>query len=336
MTDANHTDHLLLAGDVGGTKTNLAIFSPEAGLRAPLVEMTLPSSEYPDFEALLQDFLSRIDHPVTRAAFGVAGPVVQGRATITNLGWEMHDAHIAGTFGFDMVHLLNDLVAIASGVPCLEEDDLHTLHVGEPQAGGAIAVIAPGTGLGEGYLTWDGSRYCANASEGGHTDFGPTDELQIGLLRYLLQRWDHVSYERVCAGIGIPNIYDYLKHVGYIPEPQWIAEQLTEADDPTPIIVEAARDAERPCALCRATLDLFITILGAETGNLAIKVLATGGVYLGGGIPPRILPELESDLFRDALLNKGRLADVLADIPVHVILNPKVALLGAAAHGFEM
>jgi glucokinase len=201
---------------------------------------------------------------------------------------------------------------------------------------GAIAVVAPGTGLGEAFLTWDGSRYVAQPSEGGHADFAPTNPLEVGLLQYLWERYEHVSYERVCSGLGIPNIYAYLRDSGYAAEPAWLAEVLAQAQDPTPIIVNTALDQSQPCELCMGTLDTFVSILGAEAGNMALNTLATGGVYLGGGIPPRILPALERAHFMRSFYNKGRFGEFLARIPVYVIMNPKVALLGAAAFGLTM
>jgi len=326
---------MLLAGDIGGTKTNLAVFSPEAGPHAPLAEATFPSGRYPSLETLVREFLSQADLQVERASFGVAGPVVAGRATITNLGWVMDERQLQEALDLSSVRLLNDLDAIAHAVPFLEPADLHTLNAGQPATGGAIAVIAPGTGLGEAFLTWDGARYRFHASEGGHADFAPTNLFEIGLLRYLQEGlgFEHVSYERVCSGRGLPNIYAYLRDSGTACEPAWLAERLAAADDPTPLIVNAALVGE--CELCIATLDAFVSILGAEAGNLALKVLATGGVYLGGGIPPRILPALEHERFMEAFRRKGRFSDLLARVPVHVILNPKVALLGAACHGLE-
>jgi glucokinase len=329
---------MLLAADIGGTKTNLAIFSLEAGLRAPLAEATFSSAAYPSLAALVSEFLSQVNVKPERASFGVAGPVVAGQATITNLPWVMDEAQLQTALNLLSVHLLNDLDAIARAVPQLEPDDLYTLNEGRAAPGGAIAVIAPGTGLGEAFLTWDGARYRAHASEGGHSDFAPTNLLEIELLRYLQQELglEHVSYERVCSGRGLPNIYTYLKDSGCAEEPAWLAKQLAAADDPTPVIVNAAIDGARPCELCVATLNTFVSILGAETGNLALKVLATGGVYLGGGIPPRILPALKHERFMQAFRHKGRMSDLLTQMPVQVILNPKVALLGAACHGFEL
>lgn len=326
----------LLAGDIGATKTNLAIISSEAGPRAPLAEATFPSADYYSLETLVEEFLSQTDWDAERACFGVAGPLVGGRATVTNLLWVIDERNLRETLNLSSVQLLNDLEAIANGVPFLEPDDLHTLSKGQPVDHGAIAVIAPGTGLGEAFLTWDGSRYRAHPSEGGHTDFGPTSPIQAELLRYLQERFDHVSYERICSGLGLPNIYTFLRDTGHAEEPGWLAERLAAVDDPTPVIVNVALDDERSCELCAITLDLFVCILGAEAGNLALKVLATGGVYLGGGIPPRILPTLQQEQFLKSFRRKGRMADLLARMPVHVILNPKAALLGVACYGLGL
>ncbi len=331
---------MLLAGDIGGTKTRLAVFSPEAGLRAPLVEKTFPSAHYPSLEAIAREFLAQVSQqvslPVERASFGVAGPVVAGRAEITNLSWVLDERQLREALNLSSVRLLNDLEAIAQAVPFLEAADLHTLNQGQPTPGGTIAVIAPGTGLGEAFLTWDGARYRTHPSEGGHADFAPTNAFELKLLRHLQGRFKHVSCERVCSGRGLPNIYAYLRDSGYAYESPWLAEPLAAADDPTPIIVKAALHEEKPCELCVATLSTFVSILGAEAGNLALKVLATGGVYLGGGIPPRILPVLKHERFMEAFRRKGRMSDLLARMPVHVILNPEVALLGAACHGLEL
>jgi glucokinase len=324
---------MLLAGDIGGTKTNLAIFSPDEGLRAPLAEATFPSRDYPSLDVLVTQFLAQVDLSVERASFGVAGPVEAGRATTTNLPWEMDEEQLQEVLNIPSVRLLNDLDAIAHAVPFLEPSDLHTLNEGRPVDGGTLAVVAPGTGLGEAFLTWDGTQYLPFPSEGGHADFAPTNARQIGLLEYLLERFDHVSFERVCSGRGMPNIYAYLKDSGYAAEPDWLAERLAAADDPNPVIAKAALAGESE--LCVATLDTFVSVLGAEAGNMALKVLATGGLYLGGGIPPRILPALQGGKFMQAFVKKGRFAELLARVPVHVILNPKSALLGAACHGLE-
>jgi len=326
---------MLLAGDIGGTKTNLGIYSIEKGPREPLIETTFPSAHYSSLEALVKEFLSRTEFSVDSASFGIAGPVVKGKVKTTNLPWIIDEKKLGKELGLRSVHLVNDLEAIAYGVPLLEVADLHTLNEGVKAAGGPVAVIAPGTGLGEAFLSWDGKRYRAHPSEGGHGDFAPTNSLEIDLLRYLQETMGHVSYERICSGNGLPNIYAFLKDQGYAREPAWLTEQLKAATDPTPLIVNAALDTKRPCELCKTTLDIFVSVLGAEAGNLALKVLATGGVYLGGGIPPRIIPALESKFFLEGFTQKGRFSDLVTQIPVHVIMNPKIALIGAASHGLE-
>ncbi len=326
---------MLLAGDIGGTKTVLGIFSADVGARRPLVEKAYPSAEYSSLEEIAACFLADVKLPIEAAVFGVAGPVIEGRAEITNLPWVMEEGHLAAALGLPRAKLINDLDAIANAVPHLADDDIRTLIPGSAVAGGAIAVIAPGTGLGEGFLTWDGARYRSHPSEGGHASFAPADELQIGLLRYLMAKLGHVSFERVCSGIGIPNIYSYLRDSGAGEEPAWLTEQLSLAVDPTPVIVNAGLDPERNCPLCQLTLDMFIAILAGEAGNLALKVLATGGVFIGGGIPPRILARLvDNPRFVEAFRGKGRFEDVLAQVPVHVIMHPRAALVGAAVRGF--
>ncbi len=329
---------LLLAGDIGGTKTSLALFSPQHGMHRPLAEATFASADYPNLESIVSLFLSQVhDQHIERACFGVAGPVVNGRAFVTNLSWVIDEAELREALGIPQVQLINDLFAVASAVPHLNPGDLHTLNVGQATPGGAIAIVAPGTGLGEAFLIWDGSRYRACASEGGHADFAPTNRMECELLNYLQETLglEHISYERVCSGLGIPNIYSYLKHINYATEPEWLSWQLATAVDIVPVIVSAALDSERQSSLCLATLRLFVSILGAEAGNLALKVLATGGVYLGGGIPPRILPVLDEGLFIRSFCNKGRFKELLSQIPVHVIMNQKTALIGAAYHALE-
>ena len=218
-------------------------------------------------------------------------------------------------------------------IPHIADNQLETINEGRPQAAGPIAVIAPGTGLGEAFLIWDGAGYRAFPSEGGHTDFGPNNEVEWGLVRFMREElgYTHISYENVCSGIGIPNIYAYLRHTGFAAEPTWLARELAQAEDCTPLIVGAAQDEEQPVPLCVETLRLFIAILGAEAGNLALALLTTGGVYLGGGIPPRILPQLHEGTFMNAFTNKGRFRHLAVDTPVKVILHPEAALLGAAA-----
>jgi glucokinase len=326
---------MLLAGDIGGTKTTLAVYPRGTSLPRSFLEETFPSGHYPSLEAIIDQFLSdvKLPDPIERACFGVAGPVVNGRATVTNLPWIMQESQLERSLHIQSVRLINDLEAIANAVPLLGGADVSTLNQGSAVPHGAIAVIAPGTGLGEAFLTWDGSQYRAHTSEGGHADFAPADELEIELLRYLLPRYQHISFERVCSGKGIPNIYNFLKETGRAKEPPALSERLAAADDPTPIIFDSALRADAPDDISIETLDIFVSILGAEAGNLVLKVLATGGVYLGGGIPPRILSLLEKGRFMQAYQRKGRFAELLSGVPIHVILNPKVALLGAARAG---
>jgi glucokinase len=327
---------MLLAGDIGGTKTNVGIYSTDKGPREPLVESTLPSARFSSLEELVSEFLSQVSIQIERASFGVAGPVVAGRARITNLPWVIEEARVRDTLHLESVRLFNDLEAIAHGVTMIEKDDFYTLNEGKNIPRGTLAVIAPGTGLGEAFLIWEGERYRVYPSEGGHTDFGPNSDLEIDLLRYLRKKFGHVSLERICSGQGLSNIYAYLKESGYAEEPAWLAEQLAATDDPTPIIVNTALNDERRCELCHAAIEIFISALGAEAGNLALKVMATGGVYLGGGIPPRIISLLDEEAFMECFTNKGRFSELVTRIPVHVICNPKIALIGAALYGLEM
>jgi glucokinase len=320
---------MLLAGDIGGTKTVLAVFEEDATDfdHKPLFEAVFPSSQFDSLEAIVQEFLQDRSAKLSGACFGVAGPVVDQRAEVTNLDWIIDARAIGETLGVN-THLLNDLESIANAVPYLESEDLFVLNEGDPSPEGAIGVIAPGTGLGEAFLVWAGQHYESYPSEGGHAAFAPTSPRQIDLLMYWLKRMDHVSYERLCSGLGIPNIYRYLSDSGDYEEPEWLRKALVEAADPTPLIVSAA--VEETAEICVQTLDLFMEILGGEAANLALKVLATGGVYIGGGIPPRILPQLESSQFMDVFCSKGRFSEMMATLPVYVIRNPKVALYGAA------
>jgi glucokinase len=262
---------MLLAGDIGGTKTRIAVFSLEDGPRAPLAEKTYISKQFPNLEALVRQFRSEFDLPVSRASFGVAGPVIEGEATITNLPWRINRNHLMEELSLADVHLMNDLESIAAAITTLESTELHTLNQGNPQPGGTIAIIAPGTGLGEAFLTWDGVKYLPHPSEGGHTDFAPINHLELDLLKYLMDETglDHVSYELVCSGRGLPNIYNFLKESEYAREPQWLTQQLSEANDPTPVIANTALDESKSCALCTTTLDMFVSILGSESGNMA-------------------------------------------------------------------
>lgn len=322
----------LLAGDIGGTKTVLALYPAEGNSLTPIRKERFASQDYKSLDDIVAEFLGGAHLSILRASFGVAGPVSNGRAQITNLPWVIDSAQLENQIQAP-ARLLNDLNAIAHAIPFLESADLETLNVGSVVPQGALGIVAPGTGLGEAFLTWSGDRYHAHPSEGGHADFASTNSLQVELLIYLQSRFGHVSWERVCSGSGIPNLYAFLKDSGKYPEPDWLHTELSQTTDPTPVIVQAGM--ENRAEICSAALDLFADILGSETGNMALKVLATGGIYLAGGMPGRILSLLKKPAFLQAFTQKGRFAKMLNDIPVHVVLNPETALLGAACHGLE-
>lgn len=342
----------MLVGDAGGTKTRLALCEPGAGRRTigarqdrrsgrgprgsvRLIEpATFPSGSFPTLDAIAREYLRRTGARPSRAVFGVAGPVVEGRAEITNLPWRMSEAGLRRSLRVRGVRLLNDLVATAWAVPALGPRDTRVINRGTAERGGAIAVIAPGTGLGQAFLTWDGTRYRAHPSEGGHSDFAPPTELAAQLLAFLRPTVPHVSVEWVCSGMGIPHLYAFLKSRGE-PEPAWLAEQLAAAGDPAPVLAAAALDRTRPCPIAEHTLQLFVDILGAEAANLAVKVLATGGVYLAGGIPAKIAPALTGGRFMRAFTRKGRVSDLVARIPVRLVVHPEPALIGAVRAAFD-
>lgn len=323
-------DKLYLAGDIGGTKTRLALFSIEAG-GCELFEIeSFPSQEYDSLEDIVLTYLSKKQVDLSGASFGIAGPIFSGQARVTNLSWTVEQAALSDALGGIPVKLLNDLHAIAAAIPHLKPQDLVTLIPGEPTPHGAKGVIAPGTGLGEGFLVWDGERYQPYPSEGGHTSFGPETPLQLELLNYLDPIFGHVSYERVCSGMGIGNLYRFLRDGKGFEEPEWLGKSLGGVKDPTPIIAQAA--LEQKAEICSQTMDLFVSILGSEAGNLALKLLATGGIYLGGGIPRRILQLLKGESFREGFLDKGRFTDMLTRVPVYVISHPAAGVIGAACH----
>ncbi len=321
---------LILAGDVGGTKTFLALVDLEHGARHPVVEERFKSSEFSSLAEIVRTFVADSPYKPLAATIGVAGPVHENRVEVTNLPWEVNAAKLCEALGDVPVRLLNDLEAIAYAIPYLEQEDLVVLKPGLPDEHGAIAIVAPGTGLGEAFLIWDGSRYRPVPSEGGHTDFAPATQLELELLAYLMPLLGHVSYERVCSGVGIPNLYRFLKNTGRYDEPEWLQGELANAEDKTPVIVEAAQRGT--VEICTITLDLFMAILGSEAGNLVLQAMATGGVYLAGGIPPRIIEQLKGKTFLEAFTRKGRLSDVLHRAPIRVIVNRKAALYGAASH----
>jgi len=315
-------------------KKFLAVYSREAGPYTPVAKTEVHSAGYASLTAIAEEFLTQVKVSVDRGCFSVAGPVMDGRAKITNLPWVIDESTVANELKLESVHLMNDLEAIAFAVPGLRADDLRTINVGAPVPRGAIAVIAPGTGLGESFLTWEGSRYITHPTEGGHCSYAPTDETQLGLLAFMLKRFQHVSYEHVCSGIGLPHIYEYLRSSGSARETPEVAQAMAAASDPSPTIIKFALNPVHPCGLCAAALHIFASILGDEAGNLALKVLATGGIYLAGGMATHALPALESQGFMQAFTNKGRFAELMGRMPIHVIVI-RAALAGAAGYGLE-
>ena len=317
----------ILAGDIGGTNTRLAIIDMVKGHFNFLAEETFSSREEPSLESALGKFLSNPIHPIARACLGVAGPVRDGRCEATNLPWVIDAKEIARQLHLARVGLINDLEASAYGIAALETKDVEVLNQGFHDAQGNRAVISAGTGLGEAGLFWDDGEYRPFASEGGHTDFAPRNHLEMNLLDYLLKRHARVSVERVISGRGLFNIYQFLKDTGHGEEPTWLVDQMRQKDPPV-VITENALGGGNP--LCTQALDLFVSLYGAEAGNLALKIMATGGVYIGGGIAPKIIAKLRDPVFMNAFTAKGRMKPLLQAIPVRVILSPKAALLGAA------
>ena len=316
---------MILAGDVGGTKTILAAFEPDK--RDPVLQETYPSRDHASFDTILEAFLDRHKPRVERACLGIAGPVKDGRSQATNLPWVVDAAALGRKLGIREAQIINDLEANAWGIPSLGPEDFLTLNAGAPEASGNGAVIAAGTGCGEAGLYWDGHAHRPFATEGGHTDFAPRDELEIDLLRYLRARHERVSVERLVSGPGLVNIYRFLRDTRRGEEPPWLAQAL-EAGDDGGVISEAAREGKSP--LCELALDVFMSLYGAEAGNLALKMMSTGGVYVGGGIAPKNLWKIQDGTFMKAFLAKGRMRPILEAMPVRVILNQRTALLGAA------
>lgn len=324
---------MILAGDVGGTKTVLALFEAADGRLLERHTASYASREHASLETIVGEFLRSQPQARPQAAcFGVAGAVIDGRCHTTNLPWKFDEPTLGRLIGIRRVRLLNDLQAAAYGMLFLPPEELQVLNPGIRRAG-SIAVIAAGTGLGEGILAWDGHRHHPIASEGGHTDFAPRSEQEIALLRHLReQHGARISTERVLSGPGLQAIYKFLRDTGGEPEPPWLAEQL-RSDDPSAAIANAARAGTHPP--CVAALELFVSIYGAEAGNLALKCFAIGGVFLGGGIAPKILPALNNAAFMAAFTDKGRFADLMRSIPVRVALNPRAPILGAARFAAE-
>jgi len=317
----------VLTGDVGGTKTSLAVFEVEGTRLEVLALEKYPSQEFGSLDEIVRQFVDAVQLDCELASFGIAGPVRDGKSETTNLPWLVDAQRLASERGFRQVWLMNDLEANAWGISALAEDDFYVLNEGRPNPLGNRSIISAGTGLGQAGLFWDGVRHLPFASEGGHADFAPHSDLEIALLQYLKQRYAHVSWERVVSGMGLVNIYEFLRHHRQSETPSWLAEEM-QSGDPAAVISRQAQ-ANR-CPVCSESLEMFIHLYGVEAGNHALKIMATGGVFIGGGIAPKILNHLKGQSFLQAFQSKGRMEPLMRDMPIKVILNDRTALYGPA------
>jgi glucokinase len=319
---------MILAGDVGGTKVHLALYDFINGKLEYTRDKQYPAKNHSGLEEIVKEFLGA--EKVTAACFGVPGPVRNGRLRLTNLPWTLDSRELSISLDIQHVFLINDLEANGYGIAELSADQIFTLSEGDASQMGNRALIAAGTGLGEAFLVWDGHSHVPYPSEGGHVDYAPRNEDEIDLLRFLKQKYNgRISFERIVSGMGLTNIYEFLREVRGMEEPAWLAERLAHGD-PNAVITELALAAKSE--ICEKTLDMFVSAYGAESANLALKVLSVGGLYVGGGIAPRILEKLKDGTFMKAFTDKGRLSQLLVNMPVRVILESRAALLGAAAY----
>lgn len=323
---------MILAGDIGGTNTRLALFEKTGQGFHSVAEKRFPSSSHKNLAEIVQIFLGENAYPVDRACFGVPGPVRGKAAKLQNLPWIVDTDDLANLLEHNRIDLINDLEANAYGLKELDESEFAVLNQGEPNPSGNYAVISAGTGLGQAGIHNENEKLRPYATEGGHTDFAPRNEIEIELLRYLLTKFERVSVERVVSGMGLQNIYEFLRDVKHAEEPNWLAEEIRENGDVGAVVSKCGLDGK--AAICEQTLEIFVSLYGAAAGNLALQILATGGVYLGGGIAPKILPKLKEDKFLKSFTAKGRMRELLEKIPVRVVLNDKAALIGAAHFAF--
>src|SRR6266567_4038786 len=325
---------MFIAGDIGGTKTVVALFEESGGSLSLVRDDTFKSKDHKSLEEILGKFLK--GEKLKSGCFGVAGAVIEGKAQTTNLPWSLDEKVLAQAIGAPRVKLLNDLEAAAYGMLHLRPDEMVSLnpHAAAPRKGN-VAVIAAGTGLGEAMLYWDGRHHHPLASEGGHCDFAPRNDVEIDLLRYLRDKFKgHVSYERVLSGPGYMNVYEFLRDRGYHPETPTLRDKLKASEVPSATITQLGLAGEDP--LCVATNDLFCAVYGAEAGNLALKCVAVGGIYVGGGIAPKMLAALQKGPFLEAFLDKGRFANLMKSLPVLVATNPRAPLIGAAHYALRL
>jgi glucokinase len=319
---------MILAGDIGATHVRLAGFDTEGNQLHRVVERVYRAQDHGSLSEIITKFIRTEGVPVHQACFGVAGPVRGGRSKTSNLPWVIDSRELAQQLRLSAVGLINDLEAYAYGIDALESKDFITLSEGSADPEGNMAVISAGTGLGEAGLNWDGYRHHPFACEGGHADFAPRNDLEVELLKYLLARYDHVSWERILSGPGIKNIYDFLRDTRRAEEPGWLKKQMGETHDPPALISQMALEKKSP--LCEQALDIFAAAYGAETGNCALKFMSTAGIFIGGSIAAKIVPKMQEPVFMQAFLGKGRMKPLLEDIPVKIVLNDSSGLFGAA------
>lgn len=318
---------MYIVGDIGGTKTNVVVLEKLDKKFKPVFEKSYPSRDYDSLRSIVKEVISEKGFQIQSTCFGVAGPIKNGRCEATNLPWLIDSKKIAEELKIKphLVYLLNDLEAAAYGIDSLEDKDIFIFNKGNPQKYGTRCLLSAGTGLGESIIVWNGDKYIPIPTEGGHTDFAPRNKIEIDLLNYLIDKYGRVSYERILCGPGLLNVYNFFREKSYGEAPAWLVERFKN-EDPSAVISELGMEKKDEC--CEKSLDLFVSVYGAEAGNLALKSLATGGVYIGGGIAPKILTKMKEGAFMQSFTNKGRLSVMVAQMPVKVILNDKLPLFG--------
>lgn len=320
---------MILTGDIGGTKSRLAAFETDGNRLKCVVEKIYPSKEHGGLNEIVSDFVKTEGIPAHSACFGVAGPVRGGRSKISNLPWIIDSRELATQLRLSSVGLINDLEAFAYGIDFLDSKDYVSMRDGATDATGNMTVVSAGSGLGEAGLYWDGFRHHPFACEGGHTEFAPKNDVEVDLLKFLMQKFghQHVSYERILSGPGVQNIYEFLRDTGLEEEPEWLKEHLAASSDVSASISEQALANKAP--ICDRTLSIFVSVFGSEAGNCALKFMATGGVFIAG-IAGKIVPKLQEKYFMESFLDKGRMQPLLETIPVKIVLNEDTGLFGAA------
>jgi len=321
---------MILAGEIGATGTRLAAFEKEGSRLQLVVEKTYMSQEHSSLSEIIAAFIKAEGIAAHSACFGVAGPVRRGRSKISNLPWVIDSRDLAKQLKLDSVGMINDLEAYAYGIDGLDSKDFVMLNPGSEDAEGNRAVISARTGLGVAGLYWDGYRHHPFACEGGHSDFAPRNAVEMELLAYLQKKYGRISYERLLSGPGIKNIYDFLRDAHKADEPQWLKDQIAAAQDPPAVISQLAQEGK--AAICDQTLSIFVSIYGAETGNCALNFLSTGGIFIGGSVAAKNVPKMKDPIFMESFLDKGRMVDLLKEIPVTIVLNDDSGIIGAARY----